>query len=74
MIGVATFGSIFLTEAQLPGAHPTASAIALTLWLIVADLVACAVASLIMVRARPATDGLGVEGETREIEVAGDAA
>ena len=74
VIGVATFGSIFLTEAQLPGAHPTASAIALTLWLIVADLVACAVASLIMVRARPATDGLGVDGETREIEVAGDAA
>jgi len=36
--------------------------------------VACAVASLIMVRARPATDGLGVDGETREIEVAGDAA
>jgi len=42
--------------------------------LIVADLVACAVASLIMVRARPATDGPGVEPETREVEVAGDAA
>ena len=74
VIGVATFGSVFLTEAVLPGAHPTASAIALTLWLIVADLVACAVASLVMVRAQPATAVVAVNAETTEIEVAGDAA
>ena len=73
VIGVATFGSVFLTEAVVPGVHPTASAIALTLWFIVADLVACAVASLVMVRAQRATDVLGVDAETREIEVAGDA-
>lgn len=74
VIGVATFGSVFLTEAVVPGAHPTASAIAVTLWLIVADLVACAIASLVMVRAQPATAAVGVDADTREIEVAGDAA
>jgi EmrB/QacA subfamily drug resistance transporter len=74
VLGVATFGSIYLTEAVVPGVHPTASAIALTLWLIVADLVACAVASLAMVRAQPATAAVAVETEAREIEVAGDAA
>ena len=74
VIGVATFGSIFLTQAVVPGAHPTASAIALTLWLIVADLVACAVASLVMVRAEPATAVVGVDPETREVEAGGDAA
>jgi MFS family permease len=73
VIGVATFGSVFLTEAVIPGVHPTASAIALTLWLIVADLVACAVVSVVMVRAQPATDVLGVDAETGEIEVAADA-
>src|SRR5205823_11845000 len=50
--GVATFGSLFLTEAVVPGPHPTASAMALTLWLIVAALVACAIASVAMVRAQ----------------------
>ena len=74
VIGVATFGTIFLTEAVVPGAHPTASAIALTLWLIVADLLACAVASLVMVRAQPVTAAVGVDAETRDVEVAGDAA
>jgi hypothetical protein len=75
VIGVATFGTIFLTEAVVPGAHPTASAIALTLWLIVADLVACAVASLVMVRsqAAAATAAVGVDAGTHEVEVAGDA-
>jgi MFS family permease len=73
VIGVATFGSVFLTEAVVPGAHPTASAIALTLWLIVADLLACAVASLVMVRAQSATAVVGVDAGTHEIEVAGDA-
>jgi MFS family permease len=73
VIGVATFGSVFLTRATVPGVHPTADAIALTLWLIVADLVACAAASLVMVRAQPATAVARVDAETREIEVAGDA-
>jgi hypothetical protein len=41
--------------------------------LIVADLVACAIASLVMVRAQPATAAVGVGTDTREIEVAGDA-
>jgi predicted MFS family arabinose efflux permease len=74
VIGVATFGSVFLTRAAVPGVHPTADAVALTLWLIVAALVACAVASLAMVRAQPTTSVLGVDAETHEIEVAGDAA
>jgi predicted MFS family arabinose efflux permease len=74
VIGVATFGSLFLTEAVVPGPHPTASAIALTIWLIVAALVGCAIASLVMVRAQPATAVVSVDAETREIEVAGDAA
>ena len=74
VFGVATFGSVFLTEAVLPGVHPTASAIALTLWLIVADLVACAVASLVMVRAPSAAAKVGADDGTPEIEVAGEAA
>ncbi len=65
VLGVATFGSIFLTQAALPGVHPTASAIAFTLWLIVAALLACAVAALVMVRAQPfqsaAADGAGAD-------------
>jgi predicted MFS family arabinose efflux permease len=73
VIGVATFGSIFLTAAVRPGVHPTASAIALTLWLIVADLVACAVAALAMIRAQRATGPVGVDAPTREPEVVGDA-
>ena len=73
VIGVATFGSIFQTEAVVPGAHPTASAMALTLWLIVADLAACAVASLVMVRAQPARAVVGVDTETREVDIVGDA-
>jgi EmrB/QacA subfamily drug resistance transporter len=74
VMGVATFGSVFLTEAVLPGIHPTASAIALTLWLIVADLVACAGASLVMVRAQAASPVVDADTAIREIEVAGDAA
>jgi hypothetical protein len=53
VIGVATFGSVFLTQAAVPGVHPTASAMALTLRLIVAALLACAIASVAMVRAQP---------------------
>jgi hypothetical protein len=57
VIGVATFGSMFLTEAVVPRPHPTASAIALTLWLIVADLRG-------MCR-RVAGDGQGTAGDSR---------
>jgi len=54
VIGVATFGSVFLSQAALPGAHPTADAMTFTLWLIVIALLACAVAATAMVRAQPA--------------------
>jgi MFS family permease len=64
VVGVATFGSVFLTQAVMPGVHPTASAIALTLWLIVAALIACAVASLAMVRAQPANVVIASAPET----------
>jgi MFS family permease len=73
VIGVATFGSVFLTRAAVPGVHPTADAIALTLWLIVAALVGCAIASMAMVRAQPATAVVGTSPETVEVEFAGDA-
>jgi hypothetical protein len=74
VIGVATFGSVFLTVAAEGGAHPTANAIALTLWLIVAALVACAVASLAMIRAQPASAPVDIERGTPGVEVADDAA
>jgi EmrB/QacA subfamily drug resistance transporter len=74
VIGVATFGSVFLTQAALPGAHPTATAIAQTLWLIVAALIGCAIASSVMVRAQPAQARAAIHPETDEVEIAGDAA
>jgi predicted MFS family arabinose efflux permease len=52
VLGVATFGSVFLNQAALPGAQPTVSAITLTLALIVIALLGCAVASTAMVRAQ----------------------
>ena len=73
VIGVATFGSVFLTRAAVAGVHPTADAVALTLWLIVAALIGCAIASLAMIRAQPATVVLGAASETIEVEFAGDA-
>jgi hypothetical protein len=74
VIGVATFGSVFLTQAALPGPHPTATAIAQTLWLIVAALVGCAIASSVMVRAQPAQARTAILPETEEVEIAGDVA
>ncbi|MEA2632990.1 MAG: hypothetical protein QOE66_3209 [Chloroflexota bacterium] len=71
VMGVATFGSVFLTRAAVPGVHPTADAIALTLWLIVAALIACAVTSAAMVRAQSATPASVPEAV--EVEFAGDA-
>ena len=64
VIGVATFGSVFLTQAVLPGVHASADAMALTLWLIVATLLACAVASTVMVRAQPARSVAAAETMT----------
>jgi len=52
VLGVATFGSVFLNRAALPGAQPTVSAITVTLTLVVVALVACAVASVAMIRAQ----------------------
>jgi len=52
VLGVATFGSVFLNQAALPGAQPTVTAITLTLALIVIALLGCAVASTTMVRAQ----------------------
>jgi hypothetical protein len=74
VIGVATFGSVFLTLAAVPGVHPTADAIALTLWLIVAALVACAIASLAMVRAQPAYVAASIDPQADSVRGAGDAA
>jgi hypothetical protein len=74
VLGVATFGSVFLTQAALPGPHPTATAISQTLWLIVAALIGCAIASSVMVRARPARAASPVRPEAEHPETAGDAA
>ena len=60
VLGVATFGSIFLTQAAIPGPHPTADAMTQTLWLIVVALLACAVAATVMVRAQPAQAAVGL--------------
>ena len=75
VVGVATFGSVFLTEAVVPGPHPTASAISLTLWLIVGALLACAIASTAMVRAQSsaAVVGTGATSESVDVELASDA-
>jgi hypothetical protein len=74
VLGVATFGSIFLTQAFVPGPHPTATAISQTLWLIVAALIGCAIASSVMVRAQPARVAAVAPAETDHVEIAGDAA
>ena len=74
VIGVATFGSVFLTLAAVPGVHPTADAIALTLWLIVAALVACAIASLSMVRSQHAYVVASIDPQADAVKGAGDAA
>ena len=55
MLGVATFGSVFLNQATLPGAQPTVRSITITLALIVVALVGCALASTAMVRAQRST-------------------
>jgi EmrB/QacA subfamily drug resistance transporter len=72
VIGVATFGSVFLTRAAVPGIHPTADAIALTLWLIVAALIGCGVASLAMVRAQRSRAAARIDPQIDAVEVAAD--
>jgi predicted MFS family arabinose efflux permease len=74
VIGVATFGSVFLTRAAASGVHPTASAMALTLWLIVAALMACAIASLAMIKAQATNAVIGIEPPGNEITFARTAA
>lgn len=74
VIGVATFGSVFLTQAAVPGIHPTATAISQTLWLIVAALVGCAIASTVMVRAQGPRPVTMLEAEAEGGAFAGDAA
>ena len=74
VIGVATFGSVFLTQAAVPGIHPTATAISETLWLIVAALVGCAVASSVMVRAQGPKEDVVLQAEAEGGAFAGDAA
>jgi EmrB/QacA subfamily drug resistance transporter len=70
VLGVATFGSVFLTQAAGSGVHPTASAMASTLWLIVAALVACAIASLAMIKAQAAKTVMAIEPPGNEISSA----
>ena len=73
VIGVSTFGSVYLTLAAQPGANASASAIADTLWLIVGALVACAIASTAMVRAQRASI-VAIESGTDKDALAGEVA
>jgi EmrB/QacA subfamily drug resistance transporter len=52
VLGVATFGSIYLTQAAVAAPNASASAIALTIGLIVIAVVCCAGAAVAMVRAQ----------------------
>jgi MFS family permease len=74
VVGVATFGTVFLTLAVQPGVHPTASAIAVTVGLIVVALVACAIASSLMVRAQRPSAVVVSESDPTEVALGVDAA
>jgi len=52
VLGVATFGSVFLARAGQPGPHPTADAMTLTLNLIIIAILGCGAASVAMLRAQ----------------------
>jgi MFS family permease len=52
VLGVATFGSVYLTQAAVPGPHSSAAAVTATLGLMVIALIGCAAASVAMVRAQ----------------------
>ena len=52
VLGVATFGSVFLARAGQPGPHPTADAMTLTLGAIIIAILVCGAASVAMLRAQ----------------------
>jgi EmrB/QacA subfamily drug resistance transporter len=74
VIGVATFGSVFLTQAATPGVHPTATAISQTIALIVVATIGCAIAASAMVRAQRASRASKPARELADVVVAVDAA
>lgn len=74
VVGVATFGSVFLTQAAMPSPHPTADAIAETLGLIVIALVGCAIASSVMVRQQRMGPAVVSSPEPEPVAVPADAA
>jgi MFS family permease len=66
VLGVATFGSVFLSRAAVPGPHPTADAMTFTLGLITIAILACAAASVAMLRSQrsqPAVAGAHQPGD-----------
>ena len=60
VVGVATFGTAFLTLAAQPGPHPMAAAISSTLGLVAAAMALCALAALPLARRRPVPQERGV--------------
>jgi MFS family permease len=72
VIGVATFGSVFLTQAAPGGAHAPADAIALTLGLIVVAVIGCAVSAVLMVRSQRAV--VVGQSDAEPVELATEAA
>ena len=73
VIGVATFGSVYLTQAAVTAPNASASAIALTIGLIVIAVVGCAFAAVAMVRAQRRKDPI-LAAEAGEIPAPVDAA
>ena len=73
VIGVATFGSVYLTQAAVSAPNASASAIALTIGLIVIAVVGCAIAAVAMVRAQRHEDPI-LAAEAGEIPAPVDAA
>jgi EmrB/QacA subfamily drug resistance transporter len=73
VIGVATFGSVYLTQAAVAAPNASASAITLTIGLIVIAVVGCAIAAVAMVRAQRVKDPV-LAAETGEIPAPVDAA
>ncbi len=73
VIGVATFGSVYLTQAAVSAPNASASAIALTIGLIVIAVVGCAIAAVAMVRAQRRKDPI-LGAEAGEIPAPVDAA
>jgi MFS family permease len=59
VVGVATFGSAFLTLAIQPGVHPMAAAISSTLASVAVAMACCAVAALPLARRRVSAEDRG---------------